>query len=87
MEPVFGSVTATICLPLFVLPVLCAYFFLLLLNDGLAAQVYDRQTLLYIRSSMVDHSALPPWDDIPQSLLSTSTLLAGDSGGGFQHCG
>lgn len=42
-----------------VLPVLCvACFFMLLLNDGLAAQVYDHQTLLYMRSSVADLNVL-----------------------------
>lgn len=48
MAPVFGSATARLfrC----ILPVLCvALFILLFLNDGFAAQVYDRQTLLFIR--------------------------------------
>ncbi len=74
MAPVFSFAVASVFLP----PVLCIIlFFLLLLNDVLTAQVYDRETLLLIRSLMVDHNIPPHWADTPHTLLSTSVHSAG----------
>ncbi len=67
-----------------VIPVLCvALLVFLFVNNGLAARVYDHQTLLFIRASMVDLSASNPWVSSPHSLSPPFVPAAGFPYGGF----
>lgn len=73
-------------LPRSVLSVLCILLLvLLLINDGLPARVYDRQTILFFRSSMVDHSSPFLWAGSSLMILtvtSTSEAPNGSEGKG-----
>ena len=56
----------------------------MLLNDGLAAQVYDCHTLLFIRDSTATYGASKPWFSVPQS-SSPPQVLAGKPRCTWQH--